>query len=74
MSEIHRITFDPNICAGRPSIRGIRIRVKDILELLASGASHEEILDDYPLLEASDIVAALEYAAKQSDHLVLRVA
>ncbi len=74
MSEIHRITFDPNICAGRPSIRGLRIRVKDILELLASGASHEEILDDYPLLEASDIVAALEYAAKQSDHLVLRVA
>ncbi|MBW6420254.1 DUF433 domain-containing protein [Rhizobium sp. XQZ8] len=74
MSEIHRITFDPNICSGRPSIRGLRIRVKDVLELLASGASHEEILEDYPLLEPADIVAALEYAARQSDHVVLRVA
>jgi hypothetical protein len=48
--------------------------VKDVLELLASGATHEEILEDYPLLEASDIVAALEYAARQSDQIVLRVA
>ncbi|UIK07024.1 DUF433 domain-containing protein [Neorhizobium galegae] len=74
MSELHRITFDPHICSGRPTIRGLRIRVKDVLELLASGATHEEILEDYPLLEAPDIVAALEYAARQSDHTVLRVA
>ena len=55
-------------------MRGLRIRVKDILDLLASGASREEILEDYPLLEAADITAALQYAARQSDHPILRVA
>ncbi|MEH6692916.1 MAG: DUF433 domain-containing protein [Pseudorhizobium pelagicum] len=74
MSELYRITFDPQICSGRPSIRGLRIRVKDILELLASGADQDEILADYPLLEPEDITAALEYAARQTDHTVLRVA
>jgi uncharacterized protein (DUF433 family) len=74
MSELHRITFDPQISSGRPTIRGLRIRVKDVLELLAAGASHEEILEDYPSLEPADIRAALEYAARQSDHVVLRVA
>jgi uncharacterized protein (DUF433 family) len=74
MSELHRITFDPHISSGRPTIRGMRIRVKDVLELLASGASHEEILEYYPALEPADIRAALEYAARQSDHTVLRVA
>jgi len=74
MSEIHRITANPDQCGGRPCLRGLRIRVKDVLDLLASGASREEILEDYPLLEAEDITAALEYAALQSDHPVLRVA
>jgi uncharacterized protein (DUF433 family) len=74
MSHIDRITVDPQICAGRPTIRGLRIRVKDILEMLASGATQDEILADYPLLEAADIAAALEFAARQSDHVVLRVA
>ncbi len=64
MSELHRITVDPQQCGGRPCIRGLRIRVKDILDLLAAGASKDEILEDYPLLEAGDIVAALEYAAR----------
>ncbi|MBI4493871.1 MAG: DUF433 domain-containing protein [Chloroflexi bacterium] len=73
MSELHRITIRPEQCAGRPCIRGLRMRVKDILDLLASGASREEILADYPYLEPGDITAALEYAAKQSDHPVLRV-
>jgi len=73
MSELHRITINPVQCAGRPCIRGLRVRVKDILDLLAAGASHDEILSDYPYLEPGDITAALEYAAKQSDHLVLRV-
>ena len=50
------------------------MRVKDILDLLASGSSHEEILADYPYLEPGDIAAALEFAALQSDHPVLRVA
>ncbi len=74
MSEMSRITVDPNQCGGRPCLRGLRIRVKDILDLLAAGASREEILTDYPLLEAADITAALEYAARSSDHPVLRVA
>jgi uncharacterized protein (DUF433 family) len=74
MSELHRITLDANQCGGRPCLRGLRIRVKDVLDLLASGADREEILEDYPLLEAADITAALEYAARQSDHPVLRVA
>ena len=74
MSELHRITFDPAVCGGRPCLRGMRIRVKDVLELLAAKATREEILEDYPYLEDGDITAALEYAAGQSDHLVLRVA
>lgn len=74
MSELLRITVDPGHCGGRPCLRGLRIRVKDVLELLAAGASREEILEDYPLLEPEDVTAALEYAARQSDHPVLRVA
>jgi uncharacterized protein (DUF433 family) len=74
MSEIHRITNDPQQCGGRPAIRGLRIRVKDVLDLLAAGATREEILEDYPFLEDGDITATLEYAARQTDHPVLRVA
>ena len=74
MSETHRITVDPNQCGGRPCLRGLRIRVKDVLDLLAAGADSNEILADYPLLEAGDITASLEYAARQTDHPVLRVA
>ena len=74
MSETQRITVDPGHCGGRPCLRGLRIRVKDVLELLAAGANREEILADYPLLESEDITAALEYAARQSDHPGLRVA
>jgi uncharacterized protein (DUF433 family) len=74
MSELDRITVDPDRCGGRPCLRGLRIRVKDVLDLLVAGASREEILEDYPLLEAEDITAALEYAARQGDHPVLRIA
>ncbi len=74
MVELNRITADPHICGGRPCIRHMRIRVKDVLDLLASGASTEEILEDYPYLEADDIKASLEYAAHQIDHPVLSVA
>ncbi|MGM0984783.1 MAG: DUF433 domain-containing protein [Pseudomonadota bacterium] len=74
MSELHRITVDPEQCGGRPCIRGMRIRVKDILDLLAAGATREEVLEDYSYLENEDITAALEYAARQSDHTVLSVA
>jgi uncharacterized protein (DUF433 family) len=74
VNELHRITIDPEICGGRPCIRGLRIRVKDVLDLLAAGASREEVLEDYPYLEPEDIVAVLQYAARQSDHRVLMVA
>ena len=74
VSELHRITIDPDVCGGRPCVRGLRIRVKDVLDLLAVGASREELLQDYPYLEPEDIVAVLEYAARQSDHPVLSVA
>lgn len=72
MSELHRITTDPAQNGGRPSLRGLRVRVRDILDLLASGADRAEILEDYPYLEDGDITAALEYAARQSDHTVIR--
>lgn len=71
MSELHRITVKKGVCGGRPVVRGLRIRVQDILELLAAGASRAEILSDYPDLEDGDITAALEYAARQLDHPVL---
>jgi len=74
MSQLHRITIDPEQCGGRPCIRGMRIRVTDILEMLASGATPEELLEEYPYLEKEDIEAALEYAAKQADHRILSVA
>jgi uncharacterized protein (DUF433 family) len=74
VSELHRITVNPELNSGRPSIRGMRIRVTDVLEMLASGASRDEILEDYPYLEPEDITAALEYAAQQADHPVLRIA
>ena len=74
MSKLHRIAVSPDLCGGRPCIRGLRIRVKDILEMLASGSTQEQILADYPYLEAGDIVATLRFAATQSDHPVLRSA
>ncbi len=74
MDHLNRITVDPEVCGGRPCIRGLRIRVRDILGMLAGGATCEEILEDYPYLESDDITAALEYAARQTDHPVLRSA
>ena len=69
---LKRITVEPGKCGGKPCIRGQRIRVSDILDLLAAGASFEEILRDYAFLERDDILAALAYAARQTDHVVLR--
>jgi uncharacterized protein (DUF433 family) len=73
-NRLDRITFDPQICGGRPCIRGQRIRVTDILDLLAGGATRAEILNDFPYLEEEDITAALEYAARALDHPVIRTA
>lgn len=74
MTQVHRITFNPNQCGGRPCIRGMRIRVKDVLEMLAGGATEADVLESYPYLEREDIQASLEYAARQVDHAVLSLA
>lgn len=71
MSTNERITINPQQCGGRPCVRGMRIRVKDVLDMLAGGASPEEILADYPDLEADDIRACVAYAARYLDHSVL---
>ncbi len=71
---LKRITIEPGKCGGRPCVRETRMRVVDVLELLSSGADHAEILRDYPLLEEQDILACLEYAARLTDHSVLRSA
>lgn len=72
MNLMDRITVEPGKCGGRPCIRGKRMRVKDILELLSAGASEQEILTDYPFLESDDIRAALAFAAAQTDHAMLK--
>jgi uncharacterized protein (DUF433 family) len=69
-----RITFDPQVCGGRACIRGMRIRVTDVLGMLAAGMSESDILSDYPYLEREDIRACLDYAAKRTDHPVLPTA
>lgn len=61
---IKRITIDPNICYGKPTICGLRYPVDSMLELLASGMTIEELLEDYPDLEKKDFLACLQYAAK----------
>jgi len=66
-----RITINPEQCGGRPCIRGMRLRVLDVLELLAAGETQEQILSDYPYLEPDDIAACLLYAARQMDHPIL---
>jgi uncharacterized protein (DUF433 family) len=70
-ADMERITINPKQCGGRPCVRGMRIRVKDVLDMLAGGATAEEILADYPDLEAEDIRACLAYASRYLDHSVL---
>ena len=65
---LHRITIRPEQCGGRPCVRGMRVRVIDVLELLAAGESHVQILEEYPYLEADDISACLLFAARRMDH------
>jgi uncharacterized protein (DUF433 family) len=72
MDYSDRITFNPKQCGGRPCIRGLRVRVKDILEMLGGGMSEDEILADFDYLESEDIRAALQFASKQSHHPVLK--
>jgi uncharacterized protein (DUF433 family) len=72
MPEIsERITVDPEQCGGRPCIRGMRIRVTDVLDLLANGLSVEEVLQEMPALEKADIEAALRFASRRIDHPIV---
>ena len=68
---MNRITFNPDQCGGRPCIRGMRIRVTDVLDLLAAGLSFNEILEEMPDIETEDIVACLQFATRKIDHPVI---
>lgn len=72
MKYADRITFDPEQCGGRPCIRHYRIRVKDVLDMLAGGATEQEILKDFAFLEPEDIKACYEYAAEHVNFPVLQ--
>jgi len=69
-----RITVNPNQCGGRPCIRGMRIRVVDVLELQANGLTSAQILEEMPDLEMEDLQAVARYAARRLDHPVLALA
>jgi uncharacterized protein (DUF433 family) len=64
---LERITIEPGKCGGRPCVRGMRIRVSDILEMLGEGVSMEDVLNDFPDLEREDILACLQFAARRTD-------
>jgi len=66
-----RITVDPEQCGGRPCIRGMRIRVTDVLDLLANGLTPQEVLAEFPDLEPADIHACLRFASQRIDHPVV---
>ena len=66
-----RITVDPEQCGGRPCVRGMRIRLTDVLDLFSAGLAPTQILEEMPDLEAEDLKACLRYAAKQIDHPVV---
>jgi uncharacterized protein (DUF433 family) len=75
MKHFERITVEPDKCGGGPRIRGLRIRVSDILGMLSEGVSREGIiLRDFPCLEEEDVKATLAYATKQADHSILQAA
>ena len=69
--SMERITINPEQCGGRPCIRGMRIRVIDVLDLLANGLTPEEVLSELPDLEPDDIKACLQYASRKLNHPVL---
>ena len=66
--HIDRITIKPDVCGGEPTIRGMRITVSHVLEMLAAGMTPEQVLQDFPYLEKADIDASLEYAARHAAH------
>ena len=74
MNVLDRITFNPQQCGGKPCVRGMRIRVTDVLALLANHLTFEQILEEMPDLKMEDIQACIEYAIKKIDYPVLRAA
>jgi uncharacterized protein (DUF433 family) len=70
---LKRITIIPGLMGGRPTIRGMRFKVSDLLGYLSAGMTEAEILEDFPYLEKEDITACLEYASKKLDHTVILV-
>jgi uncharacterized protein (DUF433 family) len=70
---LKRITIIPGLMGGRPTIRGMRFKVSDVLGYLSAGMTEAEILEDFPYLEKEDIIACLEYASKKLDHTVILV-
>ena len=74
LSGFPRITVDPAICGGRPTITGTRMRVTDLLETLADGATPEEIAADFPYISVADVHAALAFAATTTDHPIILAA
>jgi uncharacterized protein (DUF433 family) len=71
---LDRITFNPRQCGGRPCIRGMRVRVSDVLDMLAGGAARADILRDFPYLEDADISAPRQYAAREAEKRVVLAA
>jgi uncharacterized protein (DUF433 family) len=74
MAQLDRITFDPQVMGGKPCLRGMRVTVGTIVGLIASGATPEEILEDYPYLDREDITAALSYAAWWAEEIEVPLA
>ena len=70
-NEVERITIDPEQCGGRPCVRGMRIRVSDVLDLLANGLTPELVVEELPDLELGDVQACLRYASRRLSHPVL---
>lgn len=68
-----RITVDPGQCGGKPCVRGMRIRVKDVLDLLAVGLTPEQVVEELPDLEPEDIKACLRFASRWLDHPVVSI-
>lgn len=71
VTRLDRITTDPAVCHGQPTIRGLRYTVESVLELLAAGMTVDEVLADYPDLERDDILAALEFGARAAGRRVV---
>lgn len=71
VSYLERITVNPRQCGGRPCVRGMRIRVSDVLDLMAAGLSREQIVEELPDLEPEDVDACLRFASRRIDHPVV---